>query len=213
MTRTVMVLHGGPGRRSVQSVVDRFDGEFRVVAPTHSGWDGTPRTEWYEGVDDLAVEYLDRLEDDGVEDAVLVATSFGGWIAAEMAVRDRGRRIGGLVLLDVIGPRIEGLPIRVPAADGAELPPEMKANFAVLDHYMSRHPHGDPRLLHRVARVTVPTLFVWGEEDQIVAPEYGRAYAQHFPKAEFVTLPGVGHAPLVQAQERALDLIGDFLRR
>jgi pimeloyl-ACP methyl ester carboxylesterase len=209
----LMALHGGPGRRSVQPIVDRFEPTRRVLAPTHPGWDGTSRPDWYEGPDDLAIEYLDLLEDEGLDDVVLVGTSFGGWIAAEMAVRDRGRRIGGLVLINVIGPEIPGLPVAMPNPDdAARLPVAVRDNLGVLSHYLAPHPLGDPRLPHRVARVTVPTLFIWGEEDQVAPLEYGRAYAEHFPKAEFVSLPGVGHAPLMEAPERALDLIADFLR-
>jgi pimeloyl-ACP methyl ester carboxylesterase len=163
-------------------------------------------------VDDLAIEYLDRLDDGDIEDVVLVATSFGGWIAAEMATRDRGRRISGLVLIDVIGPQFPGLSTVTPSADDPRLPKEVRDNFAVLAHYMARHPQGDPRLPRRVARLTVPTLFIWGEDDQVAGLDYGRAYSANFPKAEFVTLPGVGHAPLMQAPERTLDLIADFLR-
>jgi pimeloyl-ACP methyl ester carboxylesterase len=210
MTRTLLALHGGPGRRSVQPIVDRFGDT--VLAPTHAGWDGTPRPDWYEGVDDLAIEYLDLLEDRDLDDVALIASSFGGWIAAEMAVRDRGRRISALVLIDVIGPRIPGYPINMPAVDDARLPAELRANFANLFHYTARHPHGDPRLPHRVRRVAGPTLLIWGEEDQVVGPGYGRAYAACFPKAEFVSLPGIGHAPLMEAPERTLDLIADFLR-
>jgi pimeloyl-ACP methyl ester carboxylesterase len=100
----------------------------------------------------------------------------------------------------------------MPTVDDAELRAELRRNFANVIHYTARHPQGDPRLPHRVRRLTVPTLFIWGEEDRIVSVDYGRAYAEHFPKAEFVSLPGVGHAPLMQAQTRTLDLIGDFLR-
>ncbi|QUQ65923.1 alpha/beta fold hydrolase [Kutzneria sp. CA-103260] len=213
MTKTLMVLHGGPGRRSVQPIVDRFEPTHRVLAPTHAGWDGTSRPDWYEGPDDLAMEYLDLLDDENIEDLVVIATSFGGWIAAEMVIRDRGRRIGGLVLIDVIGPRIPGLPVATPNPDqAAQLPPAVRDNLGVLAHYMAPHPQGDPRLPHRVARVTVPTLAIWGEDDRVAPLEYGRAYVKHFPKAEFVSLPGVGHAPLMEALERTLDLIADFLR-
>ena len=211
--KTLMVLHGGPGPRTVQPVVDRFEGDYRVLAPTHAGWDGTSRPDWYEGPDDIAIEYLDLLEDESVEDVVLIASSFGGWVAAEMAVRDRGRRIAGLVLIDVIGPAIPGLPVTTPSFDdAAQLPAAVRDNLGVLGHYMAPHPQGDPRLPHRVARVAVPTLFIWGEDDQVSALEYGRAYAARFPKAEFVSLPGVGHSPLMEAPERTLALIGDFLR-
>jgi pimeloyl-ACP methyl ester carboxylesterase len=212
MTTALLALHGGPGRRSVQPVVDRFADTYTVLAPTHAGWDGTTRPDWYEGVDDLAVEYLDRLEDEDRTDVALVASSFGGWIAAEMAVRDRGRRISRLVLIDVIGPQIPGNPVAMPSRDDTQLPAALRANFAALFHYTARHPQGDPRLPHRVARVAAPTLFIWGEEDQIAGPDYGRAYAACFPKAEFVLLPGVGHAPLMEASEPTLDLVADFLR-
>jgi pimeloyl-ACP methyl ester carboxylesterase len=210
VTKTLLALHGGPGRRSVQPIVDRFGDT--VIAPTHAGWDGTPRPDWYEGVDDLAIEYLDLLEDRDLDDVVLIASSFGGWIAAEMAVRDRGRRISGLVLIDVIGPQIPGHPIGKPVADDTRLSEELRANLANLFHYTARHPQGDPRLPHRVGRVTVPTLLIWGENDRIVGPDYGRAYAECFPKAEFVLLPGIGHAPLMETPERTLGLIADFLR-
>lgn len=213
MTKTLMVLHGGPGRRSVQPIVDRFGPSHRVLAPTHAGWDGTSRPDWYEGPEDLAAEYLDLLEDEGIEDAVLIATSFGGWIAAEMAIRDRGRRIAGMVLINVIGPEIPGLPVAMPNLDdAARLPAAVRDNLGVLAHYLAPHPQGDPRLPHRVVRVAVSTLLIWGEDDEVAPLEYGRAYADRFPKAEFVSLPGVGHAPLMQAPERTLDLIADFLR-
>lgn len=212
MTKTLMALHGGPGPHTVQPVVDRFEGAHRVLVPTHAGWDGTPRPDWYEGVDDLAIEYLDRLEDEGIEDTVLIATSFGGWVAVEMAIRDRGRRISGLVLIDVIGPQLPGLPATMPSSmDLTQLPEAVRNNIEVLNHYTARHPQGDPRLPHRVGRVAVPTLFIWGEDDHVAGPDFGRAYAAHFPKAEFVTLPGVGHAPLMQVTERTLDLVADFL--
>ncbi|MEV6604563.1 alpha/beta hydrolase [Kutzneria sp. NPDC051319] len=163
-------------------------------------------------MDDLAIEYLDLLEDGGHDDVVVIASSFGGWIAAEMAVRDRGRRISGLVLIDVIGPQIPGHPVGMPSVDDARLPAQMRANFANVFHYTARHPQGDPRLPHRVQRTAVPTLFIWGGDDRIVSLDYGRVYAARFPKAEFVVLPGIGHAPLMEAPERTLDLVADFLR-
>ncbi len=36
----------------------------------------------------------------------------GGWIGCEMALRDGGDLIGGLVLIDAVGVRVEGQPIR-----------------------------------------------------------------------------------------------------
>ena len=53
-------------------------------------------------VDDLAYLYLDLSKQLDLKDAVLVGNCFGGWIAAEMAVRDT-RRFAKLVLAAPLG--------------------------------------------------------------------------------------------------------------
>ncbi|TMR89626.1 alpha/beta fold hydrolase [Nonomuraea basaltis] len=45
----------------------------------------------------------------------------------------------------------------------------------------------------QLARVTVPTLVLHGEEDQLVPVEGGRATAAAVPGARLVTYPGMGH--------------------
>ena len=42
---------------------------------------------------------------------LVIGSSIGGWIASEMAVRDRGARISGLVLIDAVGIEVDGEPI------------------------------------------------------------------------------------------------------
>ncbi len=42
---------------------------------------------------------------------VIIGSSLGGWIGAEMAARDRHGLIAGLVLLDAAGIEVEGEPI------------------------------------------------------------------------------------------------------
>ncbi|WP_201304972.1 hypothetical protein [Streptomyces sp. GS7] len=43
---------------------------------------------------------------------LVIGSSFGGWAAAETAVRDTARLITGLVLIDAVGVHIENEPIR-----------------------------------------------------------------------------------------------------
>jgi pimeloyl-ACP methyl ester carboxylesterase len=42
-----------------------------------------------------------------------------------------------------------------------------------------------PTLLERISGVTIPTLVLRGESDQIVEPAYGRAYAAAIAGARF----------------------------
>jgi pimeloyl-ACP methyl ester carboxylesterase len=205
--RPVLVLHGGHGPGNTTAVVDHFAPDWLVVQPTHPGWDGTPRPDWFNGIDDLAVTYLDLLEDRDLEDVVVVATSFGGWIASEMAVRDRGHRISREILVDPVGPDIPGYAVQVPEPDDPEaLPSIMDTVYAYGGKSLS-----DPKLLRRLGRVQIPILMLWGENDTVVTPEFGRVYAAAFADARFEVLPGVGHMGLRDAPETVFAHIDAFL--
>ncbi|WP_410628302.1 alpha/beta fold hydrolase [Amycolatopsis sp. cmx-8-4] len=211
--RPVLALHGGAGPRGVAPVVEHFAPENRVLAPTHPGWGGTPRPDWFTGVDSLAVTYLDLLEDEDLSDVVVVASSFGGWVAAEMAVRDRGHRIGALVVLDGIGPEIAGHPVSLPQPPpGAPAPGPgpAPADLAAMRVYTGTT-MGDPKLLRRLARVRIPALLIWGEDDTVVTPAFGAAYAAGFADARFEIVAGAGHMPAVQNPAATFELIDEFL--
>ncbi|MFE2443592.1 alpha/beta fold hydrolase [Streptomyces sp. NPDC059426] len=238
--RPVLVLHGGGGPASVAAIVDHFAATSRVLAPTHPGWEDTPRPEWFSDVGDLVETYLDLLDDRDLRDVLVVGASFGGWVAAEMTVRDRARRIGGLVVMGAFGPHIEGHEVRFPTAppgppsgspsgppsgppsgqgSGAPAPapasepaPRRGPSPAALQALVAYTgpTRSDPKLLHRLARVSVPALAVWGEQDTAVPPDFGRAYAAAIPGARFELIPGAGHIPTREAPEATFAAIDAF---
>ncbi|MEX2194931.1 MAG: alpha/beta hydrolase [Thermoleophilaceae bacterium] len=234
----LLVLHGGGGPQSCAAIVERLAAGHRVLAPTHPGFAGTARPDWIDTVDDLAYLYLDLLDHHGLEDVTLVGCSLGGWIAAEMAVRDRAR-IGRLVLVDAVGIRVGArderdvvdifatsaeevreLAFHDPAAgevdyasmDQADVE-ALLANEEALALYAWRPYMHNPKLRRRLARVKMPTLIVWGESDRIVSPDYGRAFAAAIPDARFELLAGAGHAPQVEQPEGLCELIAQFASR
>ncbi|MEV6126143.1 alpha/beta hydrolase [Streptomyces violaceusniger] len=222
--RPVLVLHGGGGPASVTGIVDHFAAASRVLAPTHPGWEDTPRPEWFSDVGDLVETYLDLLDDRDLRDVLVVGASFGGWVAAEMTVRDRARRIGGLVIMGAFGPLVEGHDLQFPTAppgpppgqgSGAPAPapaPRRGPSPAALQAMVAYAgpTRSDPKLLHRLARVRVPALAVWGENDTVVLPDFGRAYAAAIPGARFELIPGAGHIPTREAPEATFAAIDAF---
>ncbi|SEC81206.1 alpha/beta fold hydrolase [Streptomyces melanosporofaciens] len=225
--RPVLVLHGGGGPASVTDIVDHFAATSRVLAPTHPGWEDTPRPAWFSGVGDLVETYLDLLDDRDLRDVLVVGVSFGGWIAAEMTVRDRARRIGGLVIMGAFGPHVEGHEPQFPTAppgppgpppgpgSGAPAPasaPRRGPSPAALQALVAYAgpTRSDPKLLHRLARVSVPALAVWGEQDTVVPPDFGRAYAAAIPGARLELIPGAGHIPTREAPEVTFAAIDAF---
>ena len=85
----------------------------------------------------------------------------------------------------------------------------VKANMEALFTY-GRGSMTDPALRDRLGELDLPVQVIWGEADQIVTPDYGRAYAKAIPMASFTLLPGAGHLPQVEAPEELLGLIWDL---
>ena len=67
------------------------------------------------------------------------------------------------------------------------------------------------RLGPRLRELELPTLLIWGEEDRVVLLENGRRLAGDLPRANLVTLPGVGHLPPEEAPQRSVAPVLDFL--
>jgi pimeloyl-ACP methyl ester carboxylesterase len=230
--RPILVLHGGGGPQTVSGFAGALSRRAHVLVPTHPGFAGEPRPEWFDSVDDLAITYLDLIERLDLREVMVIGSSLGGWIAAEMAVRDT-TRLSNIVLVDAAGIQVEGHPIadvfpltpdelfalsfHNPAAfriDPTTLSPEQvavtAANFQALKVYDQGQGMGDPKLRRRLARVRIPALVVWGESDGVVDPEYGRAYAQALPNARFELIPEAGHLPQIEQPARLLALVEEF---
>jgi pimeloyl-ACP methyl ester carboxylesterase len=97
--------------------------------------------------------------------------------------------------------------------DPAALTPEGQAiiagNRAALATYGGTS-MTDPTLAERLAGVTVPTLVLWGESDQIAGPDYGRALAAAIPGAQFQLLLETGHVPQIETPDQLLAAVWTF---
>ncbi len=229
--RPVLVLHGGGGPVTVAPIAAHLSQTMHTITPTHPGWNGAPRPEWLTGIDDLAMIYLRLLKDRGYRDVTLVGSSIGGWLAAEMAVRDNAGLIGKVVIIDGTGivvpeappPDFFALTPRQVAehayhdpdkfyVDPANVPPEriaaQHANMATLK-LIAGEP--DARLKRRLALVDVPVLVLWGDSDRVVTPVYGQAYAAALPHGRFQLIEKAGHLPQLEQPEATFAAIDAFV--
>jgi pimeloyl-ACP methyl ester carboxylesterase len=229
--RPVLLLHGGGGPPSMGQLPSDLARDFEVIAPVHPGFAGTPRPQWYTGIDDIALSYVQLLEQRDLHDVLVVGSSIGGWIASEMAVREHAR-ISGTVLLNAVGINVEGIELAdffslapqeliaysfhdpAVAPDPTQLPAQARdiqaANAATLAVY-AREPYmHDPKLRRRLALVPTPVVTIWGESDQIAPEPYGRAYAASFPNGRFEPIREAGHLPHLEQPQRVLNAIERF---
>lgn len=236
---TALVLHGGGGPRTVAPIVAHLAATRQVVAPTHPGWDGTPRSADVDSIRALATSYLEQLRARGEREVVLVGSSLGGWIALEMAVQAAtderfADTVGAVVDIDGVGAVVDGEPIAdffaldarglAEAAwhdpdrgytDPASLTEEQRAAQQANGRAMAALAGtgmSDPSLLGRLAVIAVPTLVVFGASDRIVTPAYGRVVAEAIPGATFAEVPAAGHLPQLEAPAATWEVIDGFLR-
>ena len=214
--RPLLLLHGAAGPDSTSTLLAHLADHRHVLAPTHPGWDNTERPDDLSSVADLAAAYLDLLDRQGAGAVTVVGVSFGGWVAAQMAVTDQNGRIGRLVLIDSVGPQFPGheptMPTGPPPAPRGtpvrQGPPP--GNMAAFRAYAGQT-LGHPDLLNRVRQLQVPTLLVWGENDTTVTPAFGRLYAEAIPGSRFALIPGAGHLPMRENPEATFAAIDAFL--
>lgn len=113
---------------------------FEVIAPDHPGFGKSDEFPEQDSIDDLVFHYLDVLDALGLKKPHVVGASFGGWIAAELAVY-APHRIGSLTLLSAAGLRLAEHPV----ADLFLTPPAKLP--ALLFHSVPQHgvpQHGPP---------------------------------------------------------------------
>ena len=61
-----------------------------------------------------------------------------------------------------------------------------------------------------VTKYNIPTLIVWGEEDNIIKPETADLMSELMPHAQVIMMPGVGHVPMIEAVEQTADDYKNF---
>ncbi|MCQ9178114.1 alpha/beta fold hydrolase [Streptomyces sp. IBSBF 2953] len=231
--RPVLVLHGGGGPFTVAPIAEHFAATAHALLATHPGWNGTPRAAGLTTVGDLAAMYLGLLRERRLSDVLVVGSSLGGWIGAELAAADTEGLISGLVLVNAVGIEVDGEPVRDffgldargvaehayhdserfyvdPATFSTERVAGIRTDMAALRLFSGGPAMSDPALRARLAAVTVPTLVVWGESDGIVTPAYGKEYAASFPNARFAAVPEAGHLPHLEQPARTFALLDAF---
>lgn len=64
-----------------------------------------------------------------------------------------------------------------------------------------------------IDRITAPTLVLQGTHDRLVPVAAARSAVRRRPEWELRLLPGTGHVPMLEAPERFVELVEDFLDR
>lgn len=224
--RPILFLHPGIGLDAVAAVLAGLAKGGEVIAPSHPGFGASPLPKGMTTVDDVSYFYLDLLDELDLRDVIVVGIGLGGWIAAEIAVKN-STRLSHLIMANAIGVKIGGRETR-DIVDIWALTPEEFNTAAWFDPGMGARdyknlPDADslasarnreayariawspymhnPRLKNRLHRIKLPTLFLWGMADRILSEQYGRGYCGLIAGAKFEPIEKAGHFPHIEQPE------------
>jgi pimeloyl-ACP methyl ester carboxylesterase len=231
----VLLLHGMDTVPPRAPFLDLLGKQAEIIAPSSPGFGDTRRPADFDTIYDLAHLYLAMIDELPYAKLALVGLSFGGWLAAEIAVAC-SHKLSRLVLVDPVGIKIGDResrdildvfnvnPAEVRRAawhDPANAPDyDAMTDEELIVHARNRealclyawHPClYNPQLKQWLGRVRVPTLLLWGAADRVVTPDYGRAYAGLIPGARFELIEAAGHHPEIEQPERFAGRVAAFL--
>jgi pimeloyl-ACP methyl ester carboxylesterase len=229
----LMYLHGASGAAWLP-FLDTLTQKFDVIAPEHPGFGESDTPDWLDTIHDLAYFYLDVLEQLKLDNVHLVGNSLGGWLAAEIAVRNTSR-LASLTLCNAAGltvpgvkqsdsfmmseeerlraffydaKKAEAMVARVTSPDREDTMLKNRATVAKLSWQPRSHDPHLPKWLHRI---DVPTLVIWGDHDKSFPNEHARAYHQAIPGSQLVMIPKCGHVPQIEQPDEFVAALESFI--
>ena len=234
----LLYLHGAGGNQGWQAFHEELSRTHKVYAPSLPGFNGTSRPGWVSTITDVAhfVQYLTQAL--GLGQYVLVGSSMGGWVAAEMAAMSQ-HQLKGLVLIDPVGIKPKKGEIAEVFMVGANVRAKLRfhdtsqvanyeeyardltpeevntdhANREMASRLCWRPYMHNPSLPHYLHKVTIPALIVWGRQDAIVPVECGELYQQALGNATLKVIDNCGHSPQIEKPQEFQTIVGEFLSK
>jgi len=232
--RPLLFLHGMDGLEGSLNMIRELSKQFDVFAPSHPGFGASELPSSFDTIDDVAYLYLELVEKLKLTNAIVIGMSFGGWIAAEMLIKNQ-IGISQLVLGAPLGLRTSDRRKRdmqdifmMPAREVQQLlqlTPYAEPDLASADENQMRRvmrgreavslygwsPYlNDPKLAQRLHRIGVPTLVIWGLDDALIPVKYGAEYVRTLRNARLETIDHCGHRIYVDQPDKLGQLIGQF---
>ena len=235
----LVYLHGTFGHRGWPDFLDRLSESFTVYAPVHPGFDETGGVEGIDDILDLTLYHVDLLDSLELERPHLAGHHFGAMIAAEIAAINP-QRVDRLVLASPAGLWLDDAPgvdyfatpadelrallfsdpdshvarsaMPEPADDEERQERSIERSRSLSTVAKFLWPIPDKGLAKRLRRIRSRTLVAVADDDPVVPPEHGEAFANAIPDCRLSTFRGAGHLYPLERPGEFAQVVAEFLR-
>ena len=234
----LLFLHGAGGNSGWQRYHEELSRSYTVYVPSQPGFNGTERPDWVYTINDLCHFNLELVQTLGLENYILMGSSMGGWVSAEMAAMSDAN-LKALILVDAAGIKPqEGEiteifmvssqtrlaqrfydPSQVENYDqyARELTPEEQveqhSNAEMASRLCWRPYLHNLSLPHYLRKVTTPTLIVWGRQDAIIPVECASLFHQAISNSTLAIIENCGHSPAIEKPAEFVSTVTEFLSK
>ncbi|HWH26590.1 MAG TPA: alpha/beta hydrolase [Pseudolysinimonas sp.] len=215
---TVVYLHGEGATRAWLPLHQELASGVDLIVPEHPGFGDTERPSDFNRVDDWVLHYESFFRTLGLSRIHLVGHSFGGYLAAQLAVYFPDR-FQSVTLINPMGLRLHGEPLRdrfrwTPEEEDShwfngrrdllleqltrEGSPEQDVQaYAELTSIalLLWNPRYDTKLDYRLARLTAPLLSIGVDDDRVVGNQMATRFAELASNGHFTRITGGHEAP------------------
>ena len=232
----LLVLHDEMGQPGWMQLHEELARNYTVYAPSLPGFGVTDRLDWVMNVRDIATWTLWAMEDMGLSSPNVLGFSLGGWLAAEMATQNpqafnkmalaapagilppTGEILDMFLIVskefitagvhDLSTPEFQSVCPDEPTPEQVESWETAREEACRLTWRPYMH---DRSLPYRLGRLkSLPSLIVWGRNDEVVPQSAGEVYNSSITGSRLVTLENCGHRIDVEKSGELAGLLREF---
>jgi len=236
----LVLLHGlGASANRWDPVISYLSKKFHLIIPDLIGYGYSDKP-----LDNYTIKFFvnfltDFLEKTDIKKTSIVASSLGGQIAAECAIRQNSS-FEKLVLVSPSGinPRLS--PVmdeymlamirpdkqRTLHAFKQMVGPNKEVDSKIIDDFIQRISMPNAKmaimstllglknaenLLDRLPKISIPTLVIWGNYDSVIPFRYAKIFVSSIKGCQFIEMDGCGHTPFAEDPQKFSEAVIEFL--
>jgi 3-oxoadipate enol-lactonase len=239
----VVLLHGFPFDHTIwQAQIEVLSSEVRVITPDLRGHGQSPILQAGYGIDHMANDIVMLLDDLGIDQAVWVGHSMGGYLTmaalrrspdrvraaafvathpyADSPEKQQERKNSATKALESGSESVVSGMVKVLFAPGTDLESDTVQRVrSIMVHTPRAGVAGAleamaerPESVETLRNTRIPMMMIAGAQDQIVTPDMLATLAKQVPHLRLVTIDGAGHMPMIEQPDATTTALREFLQ-